>query len=92
MHVKLPQLNKVLDAKKGDNLFLRLRDEQVPIASSCNGDGVCGKCVVTVVSGKLDTPNTLEASLLEKYNHTAEERISCQCLIGDDLVLTTTYW
>lgn len=92
MRIELPQLNKTLDVEKGENLFKALKTNGAPIASSCNGDGVCGKCVVTVDQGQLAAPNTLELTLIEKYKLTELQRISCQCAVTSDLKISTSYW
>lgn len=92
--VELPQLNKCLSIDKEENLFTALRAAQVPVASSCKGDGVCGKCVVTVEHGdeNLTPPTGLEETLCKKYNYSPSQRISCQCQVLGPLVLRTTYW
>ncbi len=94
MTIKLPQLSKTLSCNKGENLFQVLREQNIAVASSCKGDGVCGKCVVMVHEGEHNlTPSTeLEQRLLEKYQYEAPRRISCQCQVLGDVTLTTTYW
>jgi len=94
MTIRLPQLSKTLSANKGDNLFQTLRAQGVPVASSCKGDGVCGKCVVSVVAGaeNLSPVTELESRLFEKYQYSPPQRISCQCTIQGDVELRTTYW
>ena len=92
MRIDLPQLNKTIDVEKGENLFKALKANGAPIASSCNGDGVCGKCVISVNQGKIDTPNQLEQTLIEKYKLTGTQRISCQCFVADNLKISTSYW
>lgn len=92
MRIELPQLNKIIDAEKGANLFKTLKENGVPIASSCNGDGVCGKCVVHIEKGELAKPNPLEITLQQKYKLESGQRISCQCAIMSDLKIKTTYW
>jgi 2Fe-2S ferredoxin len=94
MELKLPQLNKTLSCDKGENLFRALRERGIPLASSCKGDGVCGKCVVSVVEGAahLTPPTDLERKLMEKYHYAEPQRISCQCDVQGDVELKTTYW
>lgn len=92
MRIELPQLNKTLQSEKGANLFKTLKDAGVPIASSCNGDGVCGKCVILVEKGLLLAPNAVEQKLQEKYDLESGQRISCQCTVVSDIRITTTYW
>ena len=96
MIIQLPQLNKSLSCKKGENLFRFLRAHQVPVASSCKGEGVCGKCVVQVVRGRenLSPPSQLENKLYEKYELREDQRISCQSnVVGDgEIEIRTSYW
>lgn len=66
----------------------------LPVASSCHGDGVCGKCRVTVLEGEqnLTPPTDLEEGLKERFHLKKTERISCQCQVLGDIKVTTTYW
>ncbi len=92
MRILLPQLNKSVDVEKGTSLFTALKTARVPLASSCNGEGICNKCIVRLVAGSLAEPNALEQKLIEKFELEADQRISCQCTVTTDLTLTTTYW
>lgn len=79
----------------GTNLMRALLDANVPVASSCHGDGVCAKCVVKVSLGleKLQPPNETEIFLQEKYSLKNDQRISCQVMVENhDLTVDTTYW
>jgi ferredoxin, 2Fe-2S len=94
MKIELPQLNKTFDAPQGENVFHFLRAQQVAVASSCKGDGICGKCVVQVPKGleNLSPATDLELKLREKYNLRADQRLTCQSRILGDVELRTTYW
>lgn len=92
MRIELPQLNKNIDIEKDKNLFLALKENDIAIASSCNGDGICGKCVVDVLDGEISKPNDVEKALKNKYQLGPHQRISCQCTVSSDLKITTTYW
>lgn len=92
MRIWLPQLNKSFDVEKDTNLFKALKAAGVPIASSCNGDGICGKCIVVCESGELPPPQSLEQKLIDKLKLSSRERLSCQCTVSSDLTLKTTYW
>lgn len=94
MIIKLLQLSKSLSCKKGENLFRFLRSNDIPVASSCKGEGVCGKCVIQVVSGaaNLSPATELEKKLQEKYQLREDQRISCQCEVNGDLEVLTSYW
>lgn len=90
--MELPQLNKIIETEKGANLFKTLKDAGVPIASSCKGDGVCGKCVIRLEKGSLPEANTLELNLHKKYSLEPDQRISCQTYMIEDIRISTTYW
>ena len=94
MKIEMPQLSKTLECEKGQNLFLCLRKQEVAIASSCKGDGICGKCVVSVTAGaeNLTPPTELELKLYTKYNLKKPQRISCQCRVQGDIEIKTPYW
>lgn len=78
----------------GENLMAVLRQNKIPVASSCQGDGICGRCRVQVYSGeqKLSAPNETEIFLRVREKLKANERISCQTKVLGDLLIDTTYW
>lgn len=79
----------------GTNLMQVLLDHEVPVASSCHGDGVCAKCRVEVSEGLASLParNEVEEFLAQRFGLQKNVRISCQVSVGDqDLTVDTTYW
>ena len=78
----------------GENLMAVLRRNKIPVASSCQGDGVCGKCKVQVYSNEkmLSPPNETEVFLCERDKLKSNERISCQTQVLKDVLIDTTYW
>ena len=76
----------------GTNLMKALLGAGVPVASSCKGDGVCSKCRIEIVAGKLAPPNEIEAFLRERHGIPKNERVSCQVTVDDDLTVDTAYW
>jgi ferredoxin, 2Fe-2S len=93
--VKIPKLKKEFEVAGSPSLMHELLANGMPVASSCAGDGVCGKCRVSVLSGQenLAEPEALEIELSKKFALAENERISCQtnCL-GGVVELTTGYW
>lgn len=69
---------EVTDANK--SLMDILLQAQVPVASSCHGEAVCGKCRLRVLTGAdhLLPANEREIFLREKLKLANNERISCQ--------------
>lgn len=89
--ISVPQKNLTLDATQNENLMVFLQTKQVPVASSCLGDGICGKCKMKVI-GPLPQPTELEKNTLSRNNAPVDERLACQILIEADLIVNTTYW
>ena len=92
MLIRLPQLNISFEAEKDSSLFKNLKQAGVPIASSCNGDGICGKCIVVIEDGQVSPPTDLEKKLIDKIPLSPQERLSCQCTATSTLTLKTSYW
>ena len=91
--VFVPQLDKKITCEKGSILMEVLQSNEVPVASSCLGDGICGKCVVEIKFKNNSSPITeLESQLVKKYDWSNLQRASCQTLVSSDLVARSTYW
>lgn len=90
----IPKLNKEIVVEQNANLMKSLLDADLPVASSCDGEGVCAKCKIKVLSGneKLKSPNEVEAFLIESNNISKEFRISCQVSVCNDISVDATYW
>lgn len=84
-----------LEVEDGSNLMRSLLSSGIPVASSCQGDGVCGKCALRVLAktGVLPDRTPLEKELLIKANRDhAEYRISCQLQLTQDILVDADYW
>ncbi len=92
--VQLPQLNRVLQVETGANLMRALLKAGIPVASSCNGDCVCGKCKLEVhsLSGDLPEAKEDEKFLIQKLKISPGFRLSCQIHVFADLKVTSRYW
>lgn len=62
------------------SLMQIILNSEMPVASSCHGEAVCGKCRLRIVSGAeyLTAENDSEKFLRQKMNLPADQRISCQ--------------
>ena len=85
---------ETIEVPSGSNLMKSLLLAKVPVASSCNGDGVCSKCKLQVIAppGHASPANATEIFLREKFNLEAKERISCQTEVFGDLQVDASYW
>ncbi len=89
--ITLKQKNLTFNAPAGTNLMLYLQSEGIPVASSCLGDGICGKCRMKI-SGELPEASALEKETLLRNKANAGDRLSCQIQIESDLEAETSYW
>lgn len=83
-----------IEVQEGANLMKSLLEAHLPVASSCHGDGICGRCRVIIVDGKdhLSPVNPTEEILRDRLKIPADVRISCQTQVFGDIVVDTTYW
>lgn len=71
-----------------------LRANKIPVASSCQGDGICGRCRIQILAGaeRLSPPNETETILRDREKLKPHERISCQTEVLGDILIDTSYW
>ena len=83
-----------IQAEHGAILMDVLLAANVPVASSCHGDGVCAKCRVRVVAGteNLSPAEPLETRLRERHRYPPDLRVSCQSRVLGDVTIDTSYW
>ncbi|WP_413612965.1 2Fe-2S iron-sulfur cluster-binding protein [Bdellovibrio sp. HCB-110] len=83
-----------IEVPPGANLMKSLLDAGLPVASSCDGDGVCAKCKIIIIEGaeNLSGENETEAFLKESNNIPKELRISCQTEVFGDITVDASYW
>lgn len=76
----------------GDTVYDTLRRSGVPVASSCDGSAVCGRCAVQVVEGTPDPATPDELRVLRANRARAGDRLAC-CLRSDQVDrVHTSYW
>ncbi|MFW5739671.1 MAG: 2Fe-2S iron-sulfur cluster-binding protein [Myxococcota bacterium] len=76
--------------RPGTTLLSAAMDGQLPLASSCDGTGICKACVVRVVEGTMNlspvAPMEREAQL------DIDQRLACLARVAGPVSITTTYW
>lgn len=83
-----------IEVEDGANLMRALQKADIPVASSCNGDGVCVKCRMQIIEGSenLSPVGELEEHLKERHDLSRNERVSCQVQVHGDVKVHATYW
>lgn len=92
--VRFERIGKSKEVRAGATILVAANSVEVPIGQSCNGDGICGWCKVTVVQGmdQLAPPSQLEKKLLEEKQFLPDERAACLARVKGDVTVSTTYW
>ncbi|MCB0393121.1 MAG: (2Fe-2S)-binding protein [Bdellovibrionales bacterium] len=83
-----------IDVPDGAILMEALVERDIPVASSCGGEGVCTKCILDIVEGRenLSKPNELELDLIDIHDIPKNKRVSCQTEIFGDITIDAPYW
>lgn len=88
--VFIPQKNKTLFCDSGKNLMDLLIENQIPVASSCLGEGICSKCAVMV--NPQGRQSDLEIKTLTRNKKGLDYRLSCQFSVMEDISVSADYW
>ncbi len=75
----------------------RCLDAGLPVASSCSGRGICGRCAMEVLEGAdaLTRTTARERRVLERNGHPPGTRLTCRCRVrgeGTRVVVRAGYW
>lgn len=87
--------DRAIEGASGESLFDALRSANQPIASSCAGQLVCGRCIVRVVAGAdyLSEMDEEERSVLLRESAGPDDRLACRAVPQrPGVVLCTGYW
>lgn len=86
--------NTVLNVDSDENLMARLRTAGIPVGSSCDGDGICGKCALDIIEGaaRLHELTEREQALAQEHNLSRDKRLSCQVRVSSDIKIDAAYW
>jgi 2Fe-2S ferredoxin len=83
-----------IEVSVNSNLMQVLLEANVPVSSSCHGEGVCAKCRIQVIDGMQNLSTENETELFLKQNNGIADpfRISCQVQVLGDVTIDTGYW
>jgi uncharacterized 2Fe-2S/4Fe-4S cluster protein (DUF4445 family) len=80
-------LAKKVKVRKKMLLSEALREAGVPLSLYCQGRGLCGKCFIEVLDGKLPFFQPGEEELLVRAGLSPAHRLACQFVVESDLRL-----
>ncbi len=78
---------KTVETKKGASLLDTAQKEKIKIKAPCNGKGKCGKCLVKVISGKVNPPTKNELKVISDKKLKDGYRLACEITEMNDLVV-----
>jgi ferredoxin len=94
VHVRFPAQDRSVRVTSGTLLIDAVRSADLPIASACRGDGLCGRCGVAVLAGSGAIGAELPAETRAKQRNRIDPglRLACQVRVCADLSVTAPYW
>lgn len=78
--------NKIVKVKQGENLLKALRDNDFLVEAPCGGKGLCGKCKVKLIDGKIDYEQS-ELNFLTKSEIDNGIILACFHQINQNMVI-----
>jgi len=92
--IKFAKSGEIIEVEVGANLMHSLLESGRPVASSCGGDAVCGKCHIKIIEGASNlSPESDEEKDLKEINEIHKsERISCQTQVLGPITVDASYW
>ncbi len=86
--IKILNYEKVILANQGDNLAQKILEAGINLRVDCQRKGLCGKCLVEIIKGKLPPLRKKENLILkEKGLKTDKYRLACLYKIESDIKL-----
>lgn len=72
-----------------DTIYSLAEDSGFGLSGTCEGNGDCGLCAITVISGSdnLSPINEVEQEILNKFNYSDSVRLCCQTRIHGDVTV-----
>lgn len=74
-------IGKRVDVAADLNLLDAARQAGIGLASVCGGEGTCGRCRVTILSGEVSAPVDADRRFLSQLELSAGQRLACRCHI-----------
>ena len=74
-------IGKRVDVAADANLLDAARQAGIGLASVCGGEGTCGRCRVTIMSGEVSGPVDADRRYLSQLEISSGQRLACRCHI-----------
>ena len=92
--VRFPKQGRSVCVPSGTLLIDAVRRADLPIASACRSDGLCGRCGVAILAGAGEVaPEAPEESRTkERKRIDPRLRLACRIRVCADLSVSAPYW
>lgn len=79
---------------EGTTLLDAARRAELPVASGCGAEGICGRCGMFVLAGadSLSAESERDRSAKRRNRIDPELRLACRTKAWGDVVVTARYW
>jgi len=92
--VHFPSRDRSVRVPVGTPLIDAVREAGLPLARSCGGEGLCGRCGVRVLEGGAEVAAEApdESRAKERNRVDPELRLACRVRVHADLAVAASYW
>lgn len=92
--VRFPTQSRSICVPSGTLLIDAVRSANLPIASACRADGLCGRCGLAILAGAGEiAPETPEESRAKQRNRIDPTlRLACRIRVCADVSVAAPYW
>jgi len=81
-----------VSVEPGTSILEAVQMADLPVASSCGAEGVCGKCGLRIISGSVSQATDQEQAIRNRNRVGDGLRLGCLAEVQTDLVVTADYW
>ncbi len=90
--IRFEPMGLVAEVPAGTSVLTAARSVEAPLGAACDGDGICGRCGVRVLSGRVPKESRMEQRSKAANRVDPTLRLACLIPARGDMVVTTDYW
>jgi uncharacterized 2Fe-2S/4Fe-4S cluster protein (DUF4445 family) len=84
LFIDFEPIGRRVPCKSGDTILEAAQQAGIMLNATCGGEGICGHCIIRVMSGEVSRPNANEEAGLDENQIRADWRLACQVeILGD---------
>ena len=94
IQVRFPTRGRSICVPSGTLLIDAVRSAELPIASACRADGLCGRCGVSILAGagEVAAESPEESRAKQRNRIDARLRLACRIRVCADVSVAAPYW